>query len=65
MFCFWHDSVRQAHGQNPERSTSYTWSSGPKLDLAGPQPDVGALIIRIGCWILYYTYNREPPKEYR
>ena len=29
------------------------------------EPDnVGALIIRIGSWgILYYNYNKEPPKK--
>ena len=30
-----------------------------------PDPNIGALIFRIGFWSpLYYTFNKDPPKQY-
>ena len=37
----------------------------PVAQESGRGTDVGALMIRIGCWgILYHSYIKEPPKPY-
>ena len=46
----------------PFRSHSF-WCSAPRTRVASANPNVVALIIRMGLGaILYYNYNQEPPK---
>ena len=45
----------------PETSKEGPFKAQVWLELCGFESNIGALIIRIGCWgPLYYRYNKEP-----